>query len=147
MKCALFGRHFRLSSFRFLWMTIALPLVLGWILAGTAYAQDDDCQATCRSSDSPCTGLVGDNFRTCVNRCVQACGKHHDPPPKDPPPPLDPGCGDRSITGTIHCTINQPPVNAHETVIPTVLFAPGDVVTVVADGCVQTGGHGNTWIS
>ena len=29
--------------------------------------------------------------------------------------------------------------------IPTVLFAPGDIVNVTADGCVQTGGHGSTW--
>jgi hypothetical protein len=78
-----------------------------------------------------------------VKQCVQNCPK--DPPPPPPPPPLDPGCNNRSITGTIHCTINQPPVNAHETTMNSVLFAPGDVVTVTADGCVQTGGHGSTW--
>ena len=70
-------------------------------------------------------------------RCVGA--------PAPPPPLLDPGCGNRAITGKIKCTIDQPNVNQHETPYPTVLFAPKDVVEVTADGCVQTGGHGNTW--
>ena len=33
----------------------------------------------------------------------------------------------------------------HTTYQSQVQFAPGDVVSVQADGCVQTGGHGNTW--
>ena len=65
--------------------------------------------------------------------------------PAPPPPLLDPGCGNRAITGKIKCTIDQPNVKQHETPYPTVLFAPKDVVEVTADGCVQTGGHGNTW--
>jgi len=62
-----------------------------------------------------------------------------------PPPLLDPGCGNRSIQGKINCTIDQPNVKQHETEYPTVLFAPGDIVEVTADGCVQTGGLGATW--
>jgi hypothetical protein len=80
-----------------------------------------------------------------VKQCAQSCPKDDGNHGRNPPPPLDPGCGNRNITGTIHCTINQPPVNAHETIVSSVLFAPKDVVTVTADGCVQTGGHGNTW--
>ncbi|PYX29658.1 MAG: hypothetical protein DMG80_14170 [Acidobacteria bacterium] len=41
--------------------------------------------------------------------------------------------------------IVEPVVTEHETAYPSVLFAPGDIVEVTADGCVQTGGHGNTW--
>ncbi len=62
-----------------------------------------------------------------------------------PPPLLDPGCGNRAITGKINCTIDQPNVTQHETTYPSVLFAPGDIVEATADGCVQTGGLGNTW--
>jgi hypothetical protein len=103
-----------------------------------AHAQNS-CQADCR--DSKCAGLAGTKFQACVKQCTQSCPRDH----RSDPPLLDPGCGNRTITGTIHCTINQPPVKAHETVIPSVLFAPGDLVDVFADGCVQTGGHGNTW--
>lgn len=66
-------------------------------------------------------------------------------PPTPRPPDVDPRCGNRNATGRIDCRINRPPVNAHETPYPDVVFAPGDVVEVTADGCVQTGGHGNTW--
>ena len=58
---------------------------------------------------------------------------------------LDPRCSDRSATGSIVCVINRPAVNAHETRYPLVQFAPGDIVDVTADGCVQTGGAGDTW--
>jgi hypothetical protein len=47
--------------------------------------------------------------------------------------------------GKIVCTISEPVVTQHETVYPTVAFAPGDIVDVQADGCVQTGGLGDTW--
>lgn len=62
----------------------------------------------------------------------------------EPPPPPGP-CSDRTATGKIECTINQPVVTQHETEYPTVAFAPGDIVEVKADGCVQTGGWGDTW--
>jgi hypothetical protein len=60
------------------------------------------------------------------------------------PPPPDP-CRDRTAMGLISCTIMQPDVTQHETVYPNIAFAPGDVVWVQADGCVQTGGVGATW--
>jgi hypothetical protein len=58
---------------------------------------------------------------------------------------LDPRCGDRTATGQIVCIIDQPNVTQHETIYPSVQFAPNDKVDVLADGCVQTGGLGNTW--
>jgi len=58
---------------------------------------------------------------------------------------LDPRCGNRSATGSFVCVIDQPVVTQHETAYSTVQFAPGDVVDVQADGCVQTGGWGDTW--
>lgn len=58
---------------------------------------------------------------------------------------LDPRCGNRFATGSFVCVIDKPVVSQHETAYPTVQFAPGDVVDVQADGCVQTGGAGNTW--
>ena len=104
----------------------------------------DACIAKCRSSDdSPCIGQTGANFTQCVKNCVSGCPPA--PPPPPPPPLLDPGCGSRSIQGKINCTIDQPNVKQHETEYSTVLFAPGDVVEVTADGCVQTGGLGATW--
>jgi hypothetical protein len=36
-------------------------------------------------------------------------------------------------------------VTQRESVYPKVVFAPGDIVDVKADGCVQTGGVGATW--
>jgi hypothetical protein len=58
---------------------------------------------------------------------------------------FDPGCSDRTAQGNFTCTITQPVVNAHETDYPKVEFAPGDLVSVTANGCVQTGGSGSTW--
>ena len=58
---------------------------------------------------------------------------------------LDPKCSDRNAQGQITCVINEPLVTTHESTYPMVVFAPGDIVEVTADGCVQTGGHGNTW--
>ncbi len=124
------------------WLVLLLPFASCSFL----FAQNphDTCVQKCRSSDdSPCIGLSGANFTQCVKNCVSGCPPA--PPPPPPPPLLDPGCGNRSIQGTIHCTIDQPNVTRPETEYPTVLFAPGDIVDVVADGCVQTGGAGNTW--
>jgi hypothetical protein len=65
--------------------------------------------------------------------------------PIPPAPTFDAGCSDRTAQGKFTCTIYQPIVTAHETGYPNVVFAPGDVVDVNANGCVQTGGLGATW--
>ena len=41
--------------------------------------------------------------------------------------------------------ITQPTVNAKQTDYPQITFSSGETVTVTASGCVQTGGHGETW--
>jgi hypothetical protein len=41
--------------------------------------------------------------------------------------------------------IDEPVVNQRLTEYRDITFQAGDVVTVDAGGCVQTGGHGNTW--
>jgi hypothetical protein len=41
--------------------------------------------------------------------------------------------------------IQQPNVRQKVTVYPSVVFQPGDAVTISAGGCVQTGGFGSTW--
>ena len=65
---------------------------------------------------------------------------------KHPPfPSLDPRCSDRTATGKFECTIYEPAVTRHETTYPNVAFAPGDVLDITADGCVQRGGTGKTW--
>lgn len=60
---------------------------------------------------------------------------------------LDPRCSDRAAVGRFTCTIKQPEVRKRETLYPNVVFAPGDAVRVLASGCVQTGGFGDTWKS
>jgi hypothetical protein len=65
--------------------------------------------------------------------------------PIPPPPSFDPRCSDRSATGKFICTIVQPDVRKQESDYKNVVFAPGDVVDVYANGCVQTGGVGSTW--
>jgi hypothetical protein len=104
------------------------------------YAQRS-CPENCRGSDSPCSGLTGTNFTQCVKSCVQRCPA----PPPPPQPTPDPGCSNRSIQGKITCTIYEPEVTKRETVYPNIQFAPNDIVDVKADGCVQTGGWGDTW--
>ena len=47
--------------------------------------------------------------------------------------------------GKFNCTINKPIVSRSEWVYQNVVFAPGDTVYVNGDGCVQTGGSGDTW--
>jgi hypothetical protein len=107
--------------------------------SAVSYAQDS-CVKNCSSSDSPCNGLTGREYAQCLGQCEKKC---HPAPP--PPPLLDPRCGDRTKTGKFTCTIDQPDVTRKETAYPQVQFAPNDVVQVEADGCVQTGGHGDTW--
>jgi hypothetical protein len=43
------------------------------------------------------------------------------------------------------CHIDRPDVTVATEAYPSVRFCPGDVVKVVAQGCVQTGGSGKTW--
>src|SRR5262249_48838660 len=118
---------------------VVIFLLMGF--HGTAQAQD--CQAACR--ESKCVGKVGAAFKQCVDQCVRACPKPTPRPTPTPRPLLDAGCSNRSLTGKFNCTIEKPAVNAHETSYSNILFAPGDIVEVSADGCVQTGGHGATW--
>jgi hypothetical protein len=47
--------------------------------------------------------------------------------------------------GSITCQVQYPNVTQHDTSYPGVQFAPGDTVSVTANGCVQTGGSGLTW--
>jgi len=125
-----------------LWTSIrawALILIVSVVPAG-AQTSVTACESACTSTDNRCSRLHGDQYKQCVKQCQASCV-----PRKTPPPLLDPGCGNQKITGKIKCTIVQPPVGAHETPVPSVLFAAGDIVDVAADGCVQTGGAGNTW--
>jgi hypothetical protein len=41
--------------------------------------------------------------------------------------------------------IEHPNVKQHWTSYPGIVLQPGDIVSVDAGGCVQTGGHGKTW--
>ena len=41
--------------------------------------------------------------------------------------------------------IDRPNPKQPSTAYPSVTFQPGDTVTIHAGGCVQSGGHGNTW--
>jgi len=74
--------------------------------------------------------------------CSGGGGRHPDPPPY---PSLDPRCSDRAATGKFDCTIYEPAVDQRETAYPNIVFAPGDVLDITADGCVQRGGSGKTW--
>lgn len=125
------------TRFRLGWLGVTLLLLIGF---GSAAHAQDSCVKACRSSDSPCDGLKGREYAQCLGQCEQRCH------PKPPPPPLlDPRCGDRTKTGKFTCTIDQPAVIRRETAYPQVEFAPHDIVQVDADGCVQTGGIGDTW--
>ena len=41
--------------------------------------------------------------------------------------------------------IDRPNVTRSATSYPSIVFSPGDRVTIHAGGCVQTGGSGKTW--
>jgi hypothetical protein len=58
---------------------------------------------------------------------------------------FDPRCSDRTAKGKFDCTIHKPIVSRAEWVYQNVVFAPGDKVFINGDGCVQTGGTGDTW--
>lgn len=51
-----------------------------------------------------------------------------------------------TVSGQLtHCIINEPAVTQRLTSYPGIVFKGGDLVTISAGGCVQTGGHGSTW--
>jgi hypothetical protein len=52
-------------------------------------------------------------------------------------------CGMQALP--VECQIIEPTVTQQSTVYPGVVFSPGEHVSVLAGGCVQTGGHGLTW--
>ena len=118
-------------------------LLILFICSGGSLIAQPSCVAACKDRDSVCSGLVGRAYAQCLAQCENKC--HPAPTPTPLPPLLSPGCGNRAITGKIMCTIDQPNVTQRETVYPTVQFAPGDMVRIDADGCVQTGGSGDTW--
>lgn len=112
------------------------------VSVGILRADNKACEKTCLDKEEgPCSGLTGKPLAVCLGNCHKACN-----PPPPPPPLLAPGCSDRSIQGKIQCTIVKPNVAVPKTTYESVIrFAPGDIVDVRANGCVQTGGHGNTW--
>ena len=132
----LFPCPFSLNATRY---TLALALLLFAPLIGALLAQDTACEKTCQDKvNGPCSGSTGKDFAQCLGNCMKAC---------TPPPPLmDPGCADRTIHGKITCTILRPDVQVKEQKFDSsIRFAPGDIVNVAADGCVQTGGSFSTW--
>lgn len=51
-----------------------------------------------------------------------------------------------NVSGNVETwRIDKPNVKQHITAYRQIVFRPGDKITVHADGCVQTGGHGDTW--
>ena len=80
-----------------------------------------------------------------------------DPCASPPPPRFLPGQVDHYPNGAdiITCTesppgheiwkIEYPSVDRSLTDYPAITFNPGDVVTLDAGGCVQSGGFGSTW--
>lgn len=122
--------------------TVGLLVLLFAAFIGTLNAQNKACENSCQDKkNGPCSGLTGKDYAQCLGNCQKACN-----PPPPPPPLLEPGCGDRTIQGKIRCTIGQPNVSVPEMKFQSqVRFAPGDIVSVAADGCVQTGGLGSTW--
>jgi hypothetical protein len=127
-------------------LKVAPFLILFAAFSGSAQAQAkptkptkpaDPCVTQCQSD---CSDLDIKQQGQCNNKCRDKCaGK------TSQNPFYDPGCFNRTITGKIRCTIVQPPVNQHETPFQNLVFAPNDKVQVLADGCVQTGGSGDTW--
>jgi hypothetical protein len=89
--------------------------------------------------DAPYLGTlsVGNDHLTSAK--VRALGA------SDSPQDFDQRCSDRTAKGKFDCTIHKPIVSRPEWVYQSVVFAPGDKVFVNGDGCVQTGGRGDTW--
>jgi hypothetical protein len=96
----------------------------------------------CATESEGCivNGKMGEKF--CVNGHWTRCIVQND---GQTTTGLDARCSDRTKTGQFDCVIEQPNVTQHETEYPKIVFAPGDIVEVNADGCVQTGGWGSTW--
>jgi hypothetical protein len=119
---------------------IRIILVGAIILFSLGHAQ---AAQPCTAESKTCVvdGKPGEKF--CINGHWTRCIVQDDGQPV--PPGFDPRCSDRTAMGQFDCVIHRPAVNRHETGYPNVVFAPGDVVDVNADGCVQTGGWGSTW--
>jgi hypothetical protein len=47
--------------------------------------------------------------------------------------------------GTVDIRIDRPNPTKPSTEYPSIIFQPGDTVTIAAGGCVQSGGSGKTW--
>jgi len=119
----------------------ALLALLATGCSSTAHPKGPSCAQACQASDGPCASRAGAEQAQCLAWCEQSCG--HDSPP--PLHSLDPRCSDRAATGRFDCTIYAPVVTRRETAYPDIVFAPGDVLEIKADGCVQAGGSGSTW--
>lgn len=50
-------------------------------------------------------------------------------------------------TETLVWRVDQPEVKAPEAFYSVIKFKPGDMISISAGGCVQTGGSGSTWKS
>jgi hypothetical protein len=96
----------------------------------------------CQKESIACiaNGKVGEKF--CVNGRWSPCQVSGG---TTPPAGPDPRCADRTATGVIKCVVEQPDVRHHETDYKSIVFAPNDTVYIEADGCVQSGGRGDTW--
>jgi len=51
----------------------------------------------------------------------------------------------QNVDGSEDVTINHPVVDRPYFEYQSIRFSPGDLVTITADGCVQTAGYGSTW--
>jgi len=141
--CARFRKHIALFGLAVTISAVLLapPAIHAQRCAGNIHDGCTNEGAVCR----PVTSGFGQS-----GRCTTS-GSNHPHAPREcnclgaPEPAVDPRCSNRSGTGKFDCIINQPVVTQHETEYPAIAFAPGDVVDVKADGCVQTGGTGKTW--
>jgi hypothetical protein len=130
------------ASGRALRPALLVLLAIATGCGGAGHPQQPSCTAACQAADGPCSRVAGAEQTQCLAWCEQSCGSETAPPLHS----LDPRCSDRTATGRFDCTIYAPVVTRRETSYPDIVFAPGDIVEIKADGCVQTGGGGDgTW--
>jgi hypothetical protein len=124
------------------------------VLFASAAAGAQTCSSTpsegCTHPGAACKPIVSGTGSSghCTTGEIGHTGKlscHCAGTPIPPGPRFDAGCSNRNAQGAFVCTINQPNVTQHEASYPNVQFAPADILQIQADGCVQTGGAGNTW--